>query len=70
MPEPSIIALSKWNTFKANMDGKPTLVNIVINEIHISHVLIDNGCQCYAAISENISNDLNLPIIPISRREV
>lgn len=51
------------------MEGKPTLVNLVINKIHISHALIDNGFQCYAAISENISDDINLRIIPISRRE-
>lgn len=46
------------------------LVCLIINKILLSHALIDNGCQCYAAICEDITKDLKLPIIPIPRREV
>ncbi|KAI0995327.1 hypothetical protein K3495_g12855 [Podosphaera aphanis] len=52
------------------MDEGPTLVRIILNKISLSHALIDNGCQCYAAISEAIYNELNLPLISIPRREI
>ncbi|RKF79503.1 hypothetical protein GcM1_201010 [Golovinomyces cichoracearum] len=52
------------------MDVRPTLIELVINKTILSHALIDNGRQCYAAIREEIFEDLNLPQIPISQREV
>ncbi|RKF83313.1 hypothetical protein GcM1_160001 [Golovinomyces cichoracearum] len=52
------------------MDDEPTLINVVLNKFYLSHPLVDNGCQCYAAVSENVYQDLNLPLIHISQREV
>ncbi|KAI1005955.1 hypothetical protein K3495_g2267 [Podosphaera aphanis] len=52
------------------MDEGPTLIRIVLNKSSLAHALIDNGCQSYAAIGEAIFKELNLPLIPIPRREV
>ncbi|KAI0997859.1 hypothetical protein K3495_g10330 [Podosphaera aphanis] len=52
------------------MDEGPTLIRIILNKSSLAHALIDNGCQSYAAIGEAIFKELNLPLIPIPRREV
>lgn len=52
------------------MDDRPMLINITLNKTFLSHALIDNGCQCYAAISETLFVDLDLPLIRIPKREV
>lgn len=36
------------------MDEEPTLIQVILNENHSTHALVDNGCQCYAAISEEL----------------
>ncbi|KAI0999983.1 hypothetical protein K3495_g8215 [Podosphaera aphanis] len=52
------------------MNEGPTLLRLIINKFSLSHALIDNGCQCYAAISESLFEELKLPLIQIPRREV
>lgn len=52
------------------MDERPTLVKIVLNYNFLSNALIDNGCQFNTAISEEVFTKLNLPLIPIPKREV
>ena len=52
------------------MNDEPTLLRIIINKNFLTHALIDNGCQCYAAISETLFEELNLPVIPIPKREI
>ncbi|RKF79172.1 putative eka-like protein [Golovinomyces cichoracearum] len=69
-PEPTERALIAWEECKLKIDDEPTLINIVLNKVYFSHALIDNGFQCYAAVSENVYQDLNLPLVPIPQHEV
>src|SRR5262249_27969445 len=50
------------------MDGEPFLVDIRLNGTLFSKAFIDNGCLCYAAISEDLRYKLNLPRIAIPPR--
>ena len=43
-----------------------TLIQLVVNNRDLFHVLVDEGCQCYAAISEKVVEDLKIPSFPSS----
>lgn len=50
------------------MDQTGLYVNIGINGIHYTYGLIDDGCHCYATISNHLANKLKLPRIKIIPR--
>ena len=50
------------------MDGPPFLVDIRINNHPFTHALVDNGCLCYATVSESYAFKLQLPRIDIPPR--
>lgn len=50
------------------MDGKPFLIDALVNFVTFKEALVDNGCTCYAAYSDKLVNRLRLPRIPISER--
>ena len=64
--------LSKVEEFKSKsqLEIEPTLIPLVVNNRDLFHVLVDEGCQCYAAISEKVVEDLRIPIVPIKSRRV
>lgn len=64
------MALKDWENCKLVMNGKPTIIELILNGTLISQALIDDGCQCYAAMSETIFKELNLSVITKTRREV
>jgi predicted aspartyl protease len=52
------------------MDGSPTVIKACINGIHLTQALVDLGCDCYAAIDEELFQKLNLPLIEIGDRRL
>ena len=50
------------------MDSEPFLVDIRINGIDFTKALVDNGCLCYATISDQLATTLKLPRISIPPR--
>ena len=52
------------------MNGKLVITGAIVDNIHIISTLIDDGCQCYAAISEALFKRLGLPYIDDGERYV
>ncbi len=50
------------------MDGDPFLVDLIVNDIHVTHALVDSGSLCYATMSEDYCRRLQLPRISITPR--
>lgn len=50
------------------MDSEPFLVDIRINGTDFTRAMIDNGCLCYATISNQLATNLKLPRIAIPPR--
>ena len=59
-----------WPGFKPIMNGKLVITGAIVDNIHIISTLIDEGCQCYAAISEALFKKLGLPYIDDGKRYV
>ena len=50
------------------MNSEPFKIDVYLNSSVFKSALIDNGCLCYATISERVADSLRLPRIPISPR--
>jgi hypothetical protein len=51
------------------MDGKPVLASVELDNQRKISACINKGCKCYAAIDEDLSNFLGLPLVEwLSRR--
>ncbi|KAM7182715.1 hypothetical protein V8F20_012851, partial [Naviculisporaceae sp. PSN 640] len=51
------------------METDPTTISVIIND-NVFFPLVDEGCLCYAAISEELVEELRLPVVGIAPREV
>lgn len=52
------------------MNGKPFVIDALINGIYQVPTLIDNGCECLAAINKTLVRKLDLPRIKIPPRNL
>lgn len=52
------------------MDGTPFMIDTVINNFYSVSALIDNGCDCLAAVSNSIVRRANLPRVKITPRKL
>jgi hypothetical protein len=52
------------------MDSTPFLIDALVNSSFYIDSLIDNGCLCYSAFSQEIVRQKKLPRIPIKHREL
>ncbi|KAI0991717.1 hypothetical protein K3495_g16470, partial [Podosphaera aphanis] len=52
------------------MNGMPFIIDTLINGIYHVPTLIDNGCECLAAINNTLVRKLNLPRIKIPPRKL
>jgi predicted aspartyl protease/transposase InsO family protein len=52
------------------MDSEPFLVDALIDGISYTEALVDSGCLCYAAISQEYCQQLNLPRTAITPRQL
>ena len=52
------------------MDSEPFLIDALIDGISYTEALVDSGCLCYAAISQEYCQQLNLPRTPITPRQL
>lgn len=50
------------------MNGTPFLINFQLKFSYFVPCLIDTGCLCYAAFSNKLVNENNLPRIKISQQ--
>ena len=50
------------------MNSEPFKIDVLFNSLVFKSALIDNGCLCYATVSERTASSLRLPRIPISPR--
>lgn len=53
-----------------SMNGKSFLIDVLINNLYIVPTLIDNGCDCLAAVSNFLVRKANLPRIEIAPRKL
>ncbi|POS84283.1 hypothetical protein EPUL_003669 [Erysiphe pulchra] len=54
------------NLIEKEMNGKPFIIDAFINNTFSVSTLIDNGCECLAAISDSLVRKKNLPRIQIT----
>lgn len=59
-----------WDAFRSNMDGHLNRTGVVLNGANVFSALIDEGCQCYAAISADLFNQLGLPLVNSCNRTI
>ena len=52
------------------MDSTPFLIDTLVNSSFYIDALIDNGCLCYSAFSQELVRQKKLPRIPIKHREL
>ena len=57
-------------TLQGKMDSKPFLIDALIDGISYTEALVDSGCLCYAAISQEYCQQLNLPRTAITPRQL
>ena len=69
-PEPDGEGLRDWQKCEARMEGESPRLEVVINGVYLTDALLDTGASCYAAISEDLFQTLQLPLIPITKRKV
>lgn len=50
--EPFKALKEEWSRFKPQMESLSFIIDSIINEVQFEEVLIDNGCQSYASISD------------------
>lgn len=65
-----MVALKDWESTEPKMHREGIYVNIGINKLYYTRVLIDSGCSCYATVSERFANRSSLPRIPIRPRDL
>ncbi|RDA84009.1 hypothetical protein CP532_3143 [Ophiocordyceps camponoti-leonardi (nom. inval.)] len=56
------------SSLRSRLLAPPTLVSVVVNRSELIDSLVDEGCQCYAAVSQQLALDLNVPIEHIPPR--
>lgn len=52
------------------MNGSSFMIDTLINDIYTVPALIDNGCECYAAVSDFMIRKAKLPRIKLPRRKL
>lgn len=59
---------NEWNKFKTLMETPSFLVDAIINEVKCEEILVDNGCQSYASVSDKFIRKHKPDIIDITPR--
>jgi hypothetical protein len=52
------------------MNGSSVFTDVVLNNTLTIAALIDEGCECYAAIDKNLAESLGLPIVDRASRRI
>ena len=64
-------ALAKgWEGFKEVMNGNLVYTDVVLQKTFGTFALIDEGCQCYAVINEELVKGLGLRYVSSENREI
>ena len=52
------------------MNGTSFLIDTIVNDLFLVSTLIDNGCECLAAVSDSLMRKANLPRMKVSTRKL
>ena len=52
------------------MNATPSLISVDINDVKTYSALVDEGCLCYAVISENVARETKIPVYPLPGKKV
>jgi len=64
-------ALAKgWEEIKKDMDGNLVFTDVILERNLGTSALIDEGCQCYAAINGDLAKGLGLSFVSHEKRDV
>ena len=69
-PMPPTIHIAFVGSTPPQLDGKPPVLSVLLGDLRHVDVLVDTGCECFAAVSEPIAQELADSIIDIPPRRL
>src|ERR1700761_5863548 len=59
-----------WEACRQRMNGRSVFTDVVLNNTLTVSALIDEGCECYAAINKSLAESLGLPLVDRTSRRI